>query len=139
LYFVFFSVDYYRDYPRVAAFWFDFNRRGAIEELLERERALRPPAIYVSIHHTSYIEAYWRLYLIKHARQDLLARTVYFESDRDRLETIPAGSLFLAGRDDTALLAASIDSGLLRRLADIPEPADPPYFSILVRGANSVR
>jgi hypothetical protein len=136
---VFFNVDYYRDYPRGAAFWFDWNRRGAIEELLARERQLASPAIYVSTHHVSYIDAYWRLYLMKYGRQDLLARTVYFDAERDDVETIPAGSLFLAGRDDTSLLAPSIDAGLLRRIATIPEPADPPFFSILVRTSGSSR
>ena len=139
LHFVFFSVDYYRDYPRGAAFWFDWNRRGAIEELLARERQLPSPAIYVSTHHVSYIDVYWRLYLMKYDRQDLLARTVYFDAERDDVGTIPAGSLFLAGRDDTSLLAPSIDAGLLRRIATIPEPADPPFFSILVRTPASAR
>jgi hypothetical protein len=133
LHFTFFTVDYFRDYPRGSAFWFGWNKRGAIEELLTRERQQPSPAVYVSTHHISYIDAYWRLYLIKQGRQDLLARTVYFDAERDVVETIPAGSLVLAGRDDTSLLAPSIDAGLLRRVATIPEPADPPFFSILVR------
>ena len=139
LHFVFFTVDYYRDYPRSSAFWFGWNKRGAIEELLARERQQVSPAIYVSTHHLSYIDVYWRLYLIKQGRQDLLARTVYFDAERDVIETIPAGSLFLAGRDDASLLAPSIEAGLMRRIATIPEPADPPFFSILVRTTDRSR
>jgi hypothetical protein len=138
LYFVFFSVDYYRDYPRGSAFWFDWNRRGAIETVLSHEREMRSPAIYLSTHHISYMDAYWRLYLIKHGRQDLLARTVYFDSEGYDAATIPAGTLLLVGRDDTAL-GPAIDSGLLRKVAEIPEPADPPFFSILVRTAAGAR
>lgn len=136
LHFVFFSVDYYRDYARRAAFWFNWNRRGAIEELLARERQQRPAAIYLSTHHISYLDAYWRLYLIKYGRQDLLQHTVYFDSEGFDVQSIPSGSLLLVGRDDTALVP-SIDAGRLRTLAVIPEPADPPFFSILVRTQSS--
>jgi hypothetical protein len=132
LHFLFFSVDYYRDYPPRAAFWFNWNRRGAIEELLARERQHPAPAIYLSTHHIAYIEAYWRLYLIKYGRRDLLQRTVYFDSDGFDVQSIPTGSLLLVGPDDTAL-APSIRADLLRTLAVIPELADPPFFSILVR------
>jgi 4-amino-4-deoxy-L-arabinose transferase-like glycosyltransferase len=130
--FAFFAVDYYRDYPPRAAFWFNWNRRGAIEELLARERQQRPPAIYLSTHHISYVDAYWRLYLIKYGRQDLLRHTIYFDSDGFDVESIPSGSLLLVGPDDVAL-APSIDAGRLRTLTIIPELADPPFFSILVR------
>ena len=132
LHFAFFSVDYYRDYPRAAAFWFNWNSRDAIASVLALERQWRPPAIYLSTHHVSNLDAYWRLYLYKYGRQDLLMRTVAFDSEGFDVQSIQPGSLLLVGRDDTAL-APSIDAGLLRRLATIPEPADPPFFSILVR------
>jgi hypothetical protein len=35
-------------------------------------------------------------------------------------------------------LAPSIDAGLLRVVATIPEPADQPFFSILVRTPMTV-
>ena len=132
LHFALFMVDYYRDYPPRAAFWFNWNRRGAIQELLAHERRQPAPAIYLSTHHITYIDAYWRLYLIAFGRQDLLQRTVYFDSDGFDVQSIQPGSLLLIGPDDAAL-ASSIDAGLLRTLARIPEPADPPFFSILVR------
>jgi 4-amino-4-deoxy-L-arabinose transferase-like glycosyltransferase len=130
--FVLFSVDYYVDYPRTAAFWFSWNRRGAIEDVLARERQRSPPAIFLSTHHISYVDAYWRLYLIKHRRQDLLARTVYFDSDAYDVRRIPAGSLLLVGPDDHAL-TPSLDAGRLQMLAAIPEPGHPPFFSVLLR------
>jgi 4-amino-4-deoxy-L-arabinose transferase-like glycosyltransferase len=138
LHFLFFSVDYYRDYPPRAAFWFNWNRRGAIEELLAREREHPSPAIYLSTHHLSYVQPYWRLYLIKYGREDLLQRTVYFDSDGFDVQSIPSGSLLLVGPDETPL-ASSIHADLLRTLAVIPEPADPPFFSILVRTQKSAR
>jgi hypothetical protein len=132
LHFVFFSVDYYRDYPRGAAFWFNWNARDAIAETVALESRMRPESIYLSTHHVSNLEAYWRLYLTKYGRLDLLQRTVPFDSEGFDVQSIPSGSLLLVGRDD-ATLTASIDAGLLQLLAAIPEPADPPFFSILVR------
>jgi hypothetical protein len=132
VHFAFFSVDYYRDYPRGAAFWFNWNSRDAIANVLALERQWRPSAIYLATHHVSNLDAYWRLYLNKYGRQDLLMRTVAFDSEGFDVQSIQPGSLLLVGRDDTAL-ARWIDAGLLRRLATIPEPADPPFFSILVR------
>ena len=129
LHFVFFSVDYYRDYPRSAAFWFNWNSRDAIAALIALEPQRRPATIYLSTRHVSNLEAYWRLYLNSYGRLDLLQRTVPFDSEGFDVQSIPPGSLLLAGRDDTAL-TASIDAGLLRLLAAIPEPADPPFFSI---------
>jgi hypothetical protein len=132
LHFVFFSVDYYRDYPRGAAFWFNWNAREAIAETLALEPQWRPPIIYLATHHVSNLDAYWRLYLSKYGRSDLLKKTVQFDSEGFDVPSIPPGSLLIVGPDDTAL-ARSINAGLLRRLATIPEPADSPFFSILVR------
>lgn len=132
LHFVFFSWDYYRDYPRGAAFWFNWNSRDAIAETVALEPQWRPATIYLSTHHISNLDAYWRLYLSKYGRVDLLRRTVLFDSEGFDVRSIQPGSLLLVGRDDTAL-TSSIDAGLLRRLATIPEPADLPFFSILVR------
>ena len=41
-------------------------------------------------------------------------------------------SLILATRNDVPLIAAA-ESGTLRRLVDIPEPGDAPYFIVLER------
>jgi|KBSMisStaDraftv2_1062788.scaffolds.fasta_scaffold09283_4 4-amino-4-deoxy-L-arabinose transferase-like glycosyltransferase len=138
LHFVFFTVDYYRDYPKGAAFWFNWNSRDAIAQIIALEPQWHPPAIYLSTHHVSNLDAYWRLYLRKYGREDLLPRTALFDSERFDVPSIQPGSLLLVGRDDTAL-AASIDAGLLRRVASIPEPADPPFFSILVRTPMAAR
>lgn len=132
VHFALFLVDYYRDYPPRSAFWFSWNRRGAIEAVLAADRARPAPAVYLSTHHITSIDAYWRLYLIKYHREDLLPKTVYFDSDRFDVESIPTGSLVLVGPDDRAL-GPSIAAGALRVMATIPEPADSPFFSLLAR------
>ena len=138
LHFAFFSVDYYRDYPRGAAFWFNWNSRDAIAEVIALEPRFRPATIYLSTHHVSNLEAYWRFYVRRYGREDLLKRAVSFDSEGFDVASIQPGSLLLVGRDDTAL-TPSLDAGILRRLATIPEPADPPFFSILVRTPISTR
>ena len=123
---------YFGDYRLQSAFWFEFNRRGAIEELLAREGQDHPPAIYLSMQRTPYLDGYWRLYLIKHHREDLLDRTRYFEADTLNVSGVPAGSLLLVSRQD-ASLDKLVETGKLKTVALIPEPGDPPAFAILRR------
>ena len=132
LHFAFFWVDYFGDYRGRSAFWFEFNHRGALEEVIAREAQEHPPAIYLSRGHDPYIEPYWQLSLIKHHREDLLQRTVYFDAGSLDIQTVPAGSLLVVNRNDVPI-DALVAAGTLHRLALIPEPADPPYFSVLRR------
>jgi hypothetical protein len=137
-YFAFFCYDYYGDYKLRSAFWFNYNHRGAVEDILAREPQMHPPGIYLSTHHIPYVEPYWRFYLIKYGRQDLLARTALFDSAAFDVRRVPPHSLLVVGRDDTAL-APWVASGDLREVAKIPEPGDPPFFSILVRQEGAAR
>jgi 4-amino-4-deoxy-L-arabinose transferase-like glycosyltransferase len=130
--FVFFLTDYYGDYRGRAAFWFNKNHRGALEEVVTRAEHDQPPAIYLSSGKDPYIDAYWRLTLIKHGKESFLARTVYFNDDTLDVSSVPARSVLVATPDDKRL-EALVASGALRRLVQIPEPADPPHFSILTR------
>lgn len=130
--FAFFLFDYYGDYRGRAAFWFNGNRRGALEEMIARDTQHRVPAVYLSTNHIPYLDAYWRFYLTKHHRRDLLDRTVYFDEGALDPQSLPAGTLLLASRDDTRLKSL-VGSGQLKTVADAAEPAEPPYFTILQR------
>ena len=132
LHFAFFCWEYFGNYRLQSAFWFEYNRRGAMEEIIAREPRDHPVAIYMSTHRIPYLDDYWRLYLIKHGRQDLLRRTVYFEADTLDVGTVPRGSVLLASRQD-ASLQKLVEAGELRSIALIPEPGDPPAFEILQR------
>lgn len=132
VHFALFCAEYFGDYRLQSAFWFEFNRRGAIEEILAREAQDHPPAIYLSTQRTPYLDGYWRLYLIKHHREDLLDRTRYFEADTLDVTGVPAGSLLLVSRQD-ASLDKLVETGKLKTVALIPEPGDPPAFAILRR------
>jgi 4-amino-4-deoxy-L-arabinose transferase-like glycosyltransferase len=130
--FAYFLFDYFGDYRLRSAFWFEWNRRGAIEEILLRDQEARVPAVYLSTTHIPYLEAYWRFYLLKYGRPDVVHRSVYYDARTLDIGTVPPGSLVLTARDDKAT-QAFVAKGALRQVAAIPEPGDPPYFEILIR------
>ena len=129
LHFAFFCVDYWRDYPLRSAYWFQGNRRGALEEIIAREPRDQPPAIYLETSRILYVNAHWQLYLLKHKRQDLLQRTVYFESKSLDVQAVPARSLLLMTNDDVSA-EALVERGQIRRVETFPEPGNPPAFAL---------
>jgi hypothetical protein len=132
LHFAFFIYDYYGDYRVRSATWFNNNRRAALEWMIAYDDG-HAPAVYLSRAHIPYIDDYWRLYLLKHHREDLIARTHHIDRD-DSLDihAIPKGSLVLASRKDL-MLHALVEQGELRRLMEALEPGDPTYLSVLQR------
>jgi 4-amino-4-deoxy-L-arabinose transferase-like glycosyltransferase len=133
LHFAFFLYQYYGDYRVRSATWFNNNRRDALESIIALDRATRAPAVYLSTAHIRYLDDYWRLYLIKHDREDLLARSIYVEDAAGLdVRTVPRGALFLASRKDVGLQSL-VEQGQLRRVMDALEPGDPSYLSVLQR------
>ena len=132
LHFAFFYADYWRDYPSRAAYRFQGNRRGALEEIIGRSPAGGSPAIYLNRHRIPYVDAHWQLYLLKHHRPDLLQHTVYFDSNTLDVSLVPPGSLLLTTLDDAPLMAR-VQPGQLQRLANFPEPGNPPLFGLFTR------
>jgi hypothetical protein len=127
-----FCAEYFGAYRVQSAYWFEFNRRGAFEEILARERQGGVPVIFLSTSRVRYLDEYWRLYLIKHGREDLLRRTRRVDADTLDVRAVPTGSLILASVQDQSL-ARLVEIGELKTLAKIPEPGDPPAFAILGR------
>ena len=132
LQFGFFLHEYYTAYRGYAAAWFGLNHRGAVEDIMTRVERAQIPAIYLTTAGDPAIEGYWTFGLVKHHRQDLLARTALYDPRTIDLATVPPGSLFLARRDDPRM-ERLIAAGALRTLTEIPEIADPPTFVILQR------
>jgi hypothetical protein len=99
--FAFFYTDYFTTYQVRSAFGFGGNIRGALEDIIAREpRAdVRPVYLGTGI---KFVDLYWRLYLTKHRREDLLQRTVYFDEGTFDLQAVPGGSLVLASADGAA-------------------------------------
>ena len=132
IHFAFFYYDYFTDYRRHSAAWFELNRRGAMETLVSMTERSLPPRIYLPADRDPYIETYWRFTLTKLKHLELRDRTVMYHSDGLRTMEIPAGSLVLARSWDTPVTAL-VAAGHLRQRAVIEELADPPEFFVLER------
>jgi 4-amino-4-deoxy-L-arabinose transferase-like glycosyltransferase len=136
LHFAFFVYDYFGDYHRRAAFWYDWNHLGALETAIGHAGRRGAPVL-LSNGDDTMMEAFWRLALAMHGREDLLGRTIYVDGRRIRLDQVPAGAVMVVTKNDTAARAL-VDSGALREIAAIPEPADPPYYIVLERQTEPV-
>jgi 4-amino-4-deoxy-L-arabinose transferase-like glycosyltransferase len=131
LHFLFFELDYFGDYHRRAAFWFDWNHRGGLEAIIAHNaRGDRP--ILLSNGDDAMMAAFWRFEVLKYHRADLLTVTRYVDARTLDFTTVPARALILMNRNDVPLVER-IASGQLRALAEIPEPADPPYYIVAER------
>lgn len=76
--FSYFFYDYLNDYRVHSYNWFNFNIPGALEEIIEQEN--NASKIYLD-GKIGFIDRYWRFYLIKHHREDLIDKTVYFDPE----------------------------------------------------------
>jgi 4-amino-4-deoxy-L-arabinose transferase-like glycosyltransferase len=132
LQFAFFLHEYFTNYRGEAAFWFEFNHRGAVELMIDRAEREQIPAFYLSTGDDPIAAAYWRFALIKRHREDLLARTVGYDPGTLDVAGVPRGSLLMTRRDN-AEMERRVAAGELRAVAEVQEIADPPQFMIVQR------
>jgi 4-amino-4-deoxy-L-arabinose transferase-like glycosyltransferase len=131
LQFGYFYADYFTRYRVGTAMIFGGNLRGALEEVLAREPRQQPPAIYLS-RSIPFVDYYWRLYIIKHRREDLLRRTEYFDSNTLVVGHVPARSLLvleLGAPSDQAL----VKGGGLTPVKTALEPDNTAAFGVFQR------
>ena len=127
-----FQVDYFGAYRERAGYWFEGNRRGAIEEVMARASTRAVPAIYLSTD-IDWIDWYWRFYLTKGGRTDLLGPTVYFDPRAVDLQSVPAGSILLT-RTDVSSHPAFRSGEARRHVTVIPEVGGAaPSFEVADR------
>lgn len=126
-----FYRDYTGDYRLRSSYWFENNIRGGLEEIMRRNRpdAIRPVYLSTDI---QWVEWYWPLYLIKERREDLRARTMYFDPKTIDVNAMQPGSLVLS-RADAASERPFTDRGPLRNVTPIREPNDGVYFVVFER------
>jgi 4-amino-4-deoxy-L-arabinose transferase-like glycosyltransferase len=130
--FEYFYRDYFTDYRPRSSEAFHGNTRDAMEYIIERDRRENLPSIFLS-GDIDGIRRYWRLYLIKHGREDLLTRTVVFGSARHlEDQTIPPRSLVMAriGEPATERL---LRGGTLTLMTTVTEPGGRPAFAVYQR------
>jgi 4-amino-4-deoxy-L-arabinose transferase-like glycosyltransferase len=126
-----FYRDYLQDYRVRSSVWFEGNMRGAIEEVLSRAGRRPVPAIYLSTDF-EWIQWYWRFYLTKYDRLDLLPRTVYFDPRTLTVKNVPAGSVMLIRNDNVSEAALGSLKGL-PNVRNIPELDGSSLFAVFDR------
>jgi len=137
-----FLADYFTGYRVRSNYWLGGNLRGALEELIDRQHQEQAPRVYLAKFRSTsglldtrnrWIDVYWKFYLIKHQRTDLLDRTVFIDPQyRQQVLAMPAGSLVLGNLEDTTT-AALVKEHQLALVTSIPELDRESFFSILRR------
>jgi 4-amino-4-deoxy-L-arabinose transferase-like glycosyltransferase len=139
LQFALFRRDYFSDYRARSGYWLGGNIRGALEEVIARDARQTVPRVYFTTLQSSagqidgrdqYMDAYWKFYVTKHRRTDLLARTARF--DADAVPAMQPNSLVVANIGDTRL-DRLVAGGQLRRVKAVDELNGPPFFEVLER------
>jgi 4-amino-4-deoxy-L-arabinose transferase-like glycosyltransferase len=137
--FAVFLRSYHGEYMTRVAVWLQGNTRGAMERLVAESDARPQAPVYLATLRSGgghwdqrnlYIPPYWRFYTTKLGRQDLHQRAVILPID-DNLQELPKGSVVMAGAEDPNVLRLIANGA--QRVADIPEVAGDPYYTIIVR------
>lgn len=125
------TADYLGDYRTRSSVWFERNIRGAMEVAIAQQDRQPAAALYLSTT-IPWTEYYWRFYLLKHDRQELLQRTQYVSPDALDVYDMRASSMVVSAVEDRRVMALAA-SGELRKIAVITEPNDTPSFVVLQR------
>ncbi len=137
LQFASFRTDYFGAYRERVSFWLGGNFGGALEELIDRASPDPRTPIYLAPLRSAsgsldwrngFVEDYWRFYLLKHSRLDLLDRTVV--ADEASLQAAPPGSVILSSVEN-APVNAMVQAGMLRAVAPIDELNGQSFFLVL--------
>jgi len=89
-----FYLDYFTRYQARSAFAFGGNIRGGLDEIVRREPVGDVRPVYLGTD-VAFVDLYWRFYTTKYGREELLARTVYFDPRTIDPQAIPDRSLVL--------------------------------------------
>lgn len=116
--FSFFLKDYFTGYRERSYTWFNYNIPGILEEVIKQDNLQSHSRIYID-NRTWLIQPYWKFYLIKNNRTDLLSKTEYYTDIN--LNELPKGSL-LEYRFDNLALKQQIQGSNFRKIKEITEP-----------------
>jgi hypothetical protein len=134
-----FATDYFGDYRIRSSPWLGGNLRGALEQMIARAGDSPDTHVYFATLQSTagemdtrnrWMDAYWRFYLGKHRREQLLARTGHFDGADPA--SLPPRSVVLGNIGDPRLDALR-RRGSLRTVAVVPELDGDPFFVLLER------
>lgn len=132
-----FARDYHGDYRIRVNSWLGGNLRAALETIIDRCAGDACAKVYFAHLQSTggiadirnyWMDAYWRFYLIKHDREELLPRAVHAEPGP--IQGIPGGSLVLGNHGDP-VIGAMVANGELTPIASVTELDREPFFMVL--------
>lgn len=101
--FAYFYRDYFGEYQRRSAYWFDpIDLRDVAEYVILSDASGAVPAVYLS-QDLDDGGARWRFYVVKHHREDLWQRTGRLAADGFDLSRVAPGSLLVLYANDSRL------------------------------------
>lgn len=107
--FAYFVYDYFKDYRIRSYSWFRYNIPAALEAVIDEDQKIPLYAINLD-NRIDFIDRYWRFFLIKHNREDLLGKTYYFDPYFSDLKSFPKNSLLLYNFDHVGIADSQKDS-----------------------------
>ncbi len=137
--FIVFQAEYHGEYRLRSAVWLNGNIRGAMLRLIDEHDNRPGSKIYFATLRSGvghwdlknrYLPPYWRFYLVRQGRQELMTATVFL-APNDDIRSIPPGSVVLDNIEDPNLRQL-LGSGS-QRIADIPEADREPFLTMVVR------
>src|SRR3989344_217337 len=96
--FIVFVTGYFNNYPARSYRQFNYNIQGAYEEIIAKAKD-DTGAIYID-NKIPFADRYWKFYLIKNQKEDLLRKTIFF--DAANLVSVPSNSLILFRFDSSS-------------------------------------
>lgn len=126
LQFAIFAADYFGDYRARSAGRYEYNVRGAIEQIIALHD--RTPGIRLYLNDdVPFMRGFWDYYLRLHNRPDLRGREIMFDSNNDLPPGVERGSLILTDVNSRAMtkLAAHRDLVQVATATD-PVPGTSP-------------
>lgn len=127
LQFSYFLYDYFKDYRIRSYSWFKYNIPAALEAVINEDQKRPLYAINLD-NRIDFIDRYWRFFLIKRNRKDLLGKTYYFDPYFSDLKFFPKNSLLLYNFDHVG--TADIKKDSFKKIKDIFEPDGTSRFYI---------
>ena len=119
LQFSYFLYDYFTDYRIRSYAWIKYNIPGALEEIISQDTAKLTTKIFLD-NRIEFIDRYWRFYLIKYNKEELLGKTDFFDPQTVELEKLPKNSIILYNFNHVDGLKTQI--GPFTKVTNIFEP-----------------
>ena len=124
--FAVFARDYFGDYRARSAARYEYNVRGAIEQLVAWHDRAPGAQLYLN-DDVLFIRGFWDYYLRVLSRRDLHGREIMFDSQNGLPADVAAGSLILTDVNSRAMAALQARGDLVQVAhATDPEPGTSP-------------